>query len=806
MSRHRQRRILELLDETLERPGAEQAAFLAEACAEDATLRRDVEALLEPPGDAGILATPAFSVHSAETGVGRAIGPYKLVRLLDRGGMGTVYLAQREDFEQRVALKLIRRGLDVDDVFVRRFHNERQILARLEHPGIARLLDGGTTADQLPYFVMEMVEGEPIDRYCSARRLAVGARLRLFRKVCSAVQFAHQNLVIHRDLKPANILIAAGGQPKLLDFGIAKLLDDGLTARPLHTAPGQSPMTFRYASPEQIRIEPITTASDIYSLGVLLYELLTGLFPYHVDSDRSDEVARAICEREPDRPSTAVRLWAQPGDDSAADAGKLGRRLAGDLDSIVLKALRKEPQERYSSVEQLSADIRRHLLGEPVLARAGTFTYRAGKFLRRNRTALGVATAFLVLVVSLAVVSRQVAREREQVGRERQKAENERRGAERVLGFVEDLFRIAGPDQAAKREMTAFELLLRGKEKISTDLEDEPEIQIEVAGTLGQVLHQIGAFAEAKEMMELALRGARRHYPDDPSQVAKRLGNLAVLLFESDDLAGAESHWREALAILQDLGQQTDSKYLRIQNNLASLLLFRGELDAAETRYREVLRRRREVHGRDHKNVATSHRHLGAVLYAKGDLAAAEAELRQALRIRRERLEPDHTAVASVLNLLGKVLAARGAEDVALDLYEEALAIRREKHGEGHPDIARTERNLAALLARTDPASALSFSTRALATFDDAGGGWESADAESVHGAVLAALGQAAAAEAALVRGYESLAELRGEHNLRTRQALDRIIDLYAAQGREAELERYRALRDAQRRSQDRQE
>ena len=452
LSVERKRRIFELLDETLDYPPEDWPAVLGRNCGDDPELRREVEALLETQGDADVLAQPAFSVHADDAGVGRQIGPYQLVRLLDRGGMGSVYLAEREDFEQRVALKLIRRGLDADEVLVRRFENERQILARLEHPHIARLLDGGATADRLPYFVMEYVEGEPIDRYCRTRGLSIAERLALFRRVCSTVQFAHQNLVIHRDLKPGNILITADGHPRLLDFGIAKLLDDSLAASAVETELGQGPMTLRYASPEQIRLEPVTTASDVYSLGVLLYELLTGLDPYGVAGGRSDEIARAVCEREPDKPSTAVRRRAV--EPEAAESRRLRRRLAGDLDSIVLKAMRKEPDQRYASAEQLSEDIRRHLAGLPVDAQTGTFTYRASKFVRRHKLAMAVTAAFLLLSSTFGVLSTVLW----------QQAVHEREKAETVSLFLKDIFRVADPDLASRETRTALGLLERTKQ------------------------------------------------------------------------------------------------------------------------------------------------------------------------------------------------------------------------------------------------------------------------------------------------------------------------------------------------------
>jgi eukaryotic-like serine/threonine-protein kinase len=372
----------------------ERGSYLAKSCTADSELRREVESLLHhhQRAGSGFMETPAFDLTTGAMPVsrtGRRIGVYQIVAEIGRGGMGEVYRASRADglYEKQVALKLVRGGFDSDFV-VARFRNERQILASLDHPNIARLLDGGTTEDGVPYLVMELVEGETIDAYCRKRLLSISQRLRLFCEVCSAVHYAHQRLVIHRDLKPSNILVTHDGMPKLLDFGIAKILD------PL--AGGETtlvrPMTPEYASPEQVQGEPITTASDVYSLGILLYQLLTQTSPY-ADAARSPhELARAILEVNPTRPSSVVET-----DPEVADGGSLSRlrrRLAGDLDTIVLKAIRKEPDRRYGSVQQLADDITRHLQQLPVAARPDSWAYRAGKFVRRHR--LAVAAVGLV--------------------------------------------------------------------------------------------------------------------------------------------------------------------------------------------------------------------------------------------------------------------------------------------------------------------------------------------------------------------------------------------------------------------------
>jgi eukaryotic-like serine/threonine-protein kinase len=384
---------------------AEREQFLAQVCQGDQALRQELNSLLACDAPTTPLVKGSFlpkestqnhpALEVAPDMAGHRIGPYRLVRLLGRGGMGSVHLAVRDDdqYQKEVAIKVLKRGMDTD-FMLHRFRQERQILANLEHPFIARLLDGGATGDGLPYFVMEYVHGVPITKYCDEQDLDLGERLRLFRLVCEAVQYAHQHLVIHRDLKPGNILITQERIPKLLDFGIAKLMrSDRPTEAATITGPEQRMMTPDYASPEQFRGQTISTSSDIYSLGAVLYELVTGQRPHQWNPDSLAAMEKAICEVEPEKPSLAV---SRGSEEVPHLRRQRQRQLSGDLDNIVLTALRKEPQRRYPSVSELSEDIRRHMEGLPVTAREDRFTYRLGKFVRRNKLAVGAA--FLVLI------------------------------------------------------------------------------------------------------------------------------------------------------------------------------------------------------------------------------------------------------------------------------------------------------------------------------------------------------------------------------------------------------------------------
>ena len=729
-----------LLEQALEVPVEERAAWLSRLVAEPA-LVAEVQGLLAFEDQAGgFIDEPVFSFQlpTPELEAGRRLGPWRLLSPLGKGGMGTVYLAERADgaFALTVAVKLLNTGLGTDEL-ISRFEAERHILARLIHPNIARLLDGGTGEDGRPYLVMEHVEGEPIDVHCDRHRLSTRARLELFRSVCSAVQLAHQNLVVHRDLKPANILVTADGTVKLLDFGIAKLLAPQPDDARDHTAPtlahpGGAPLTPRYASPEQVRCEPITTASDVYSLGVILYELLTGHRPYRFDTLTPAEIERVVCGSMPPRPSTVVRRSEElaikeggslvlPPEAVAGvrdgDVARLSRRLAGDLDTILLKSLSKEPERRFASAEQLSEDIRLYLAGQPIGSRPDSFGYRAGKFLARHAFGVTVAAAGLVLLLAfagamtwqraeIAARSREVARERDR--------------AEATKDFLLELISQADPRRAKGREITIREALDQRASRLAEETSLDPATRADLLDALGVAYRSLGRSEEAGPLLTEALALRRRALGEEHVQVAESLHNLANLERQLRHLDKAERLTRQALAIQRRAFPQGHRDLARGLNNLASLLGDKAEaasvaggplLAEAEALAREGLAMKQRLFGEENSEVAVSLNTLAAILVREGRTAEAEPLLRRSIALRQKLDGPRSPGLAKAINNLAVVLAKEGRLSEAEALHRESLAMRRELYRDGHPDLLRSLENLSDLRVRqgdSDEAAALS--------------------------------------------------------------------------------------------------
>ncbi len=727
---HRERwpEVKSLLEQALEVPAEERATWLARLGAEPA-LVAEVEELLALEDQAGgFIDEPVFSFRqpAPEPEAGRRLGPWRLLRPLGKGGMGTVYLAERADraFELTVAVKLLKTGLDTEEL-ISRFEAERHILARLIHPNIARLLDGGTGEDGRPYLVMEHVEGEPIDVYCDRHRLSTRVRLELFRSVCSAVQLAHQNLVVHRDLKPANVLVTADGTVKLLDFGIAKLLAPQEDA-PSHAAPtlahlGGVPLTPRYASPEQVRGEPITTASDVYSLGVVLYEILTGHRPYRLDVLTPTEIERVVCEAVPPRPSTVVRrseelatadggrLLLTP--DAVAgtrdgDAARLSRRLAGDLDTILLTALRKEPDRRFASAEQLSEDIRLYLAGLPIRSRPDSFGYRAGKFLGRH--AFGVSAAAVGLVVLLAFAGAMAWQRAEIAARSREVA-RERDRAEANEDFLLKLISQTDPRSAKGKEITIRQALDQRASRLAKETTLDPATRADLLDALGVAYRSSGRSEEARPLLMEALALRRKILGDEHVLVAESLHNLANVERELRHPAEAERLTRQAIAIQRRAFPEGNRSLARGLNNLASLLGDRAEaageagrplLVEAEALAREGLAMEQRLFGEENDDVALSLNTLAAILFREGRTAEAEPLFRRSIALRRKLDGPLSPGLAKAINNLAVVLDKEGRLSEAEALHRQSLAMRRKLYPEGHQDLVRSLESLSDLRAR----------------------------------------------------------------------------------------------------------
>ena len=787
MDSERWQRLKEILNKVDDLPDGERQDYLARACRSDAGMLREAQALLGfDDGLERLVEQPLVGPDAIEEkNIGRRVGSYRLQRLLGRGGMGSVYLAvRRDDFDQRVALKLVNLGAHTREI-IDRFLNERQILAHLEHPSIARLLDGGTTEDGLPYFVMEYVDGVPIDEYCEENQLSVRQRLELFRQVCSAVHLAHQSLVVHRDIKPSNILITPDGLPKLLDFGIAKILhppdSEGrqkieIVDRRLETEAGHHPMTSNYASPEQILDEVITTASDVYSLGVLLYRLLSRHAPYQLAGKSLTEKIQKVCHEDPTRPSVAVTQHptdSAEGGPGKNEAGRLHRRLAGDLDAIVLKAMRKEPRHRYHSAEQLSDDIRRHLEDEPILARHGTWTYLTGKYLRRHKLGLGVVLLSISFAVSTTVLWVQAVEERE-------RALKERNRSQRVVEFLQDLFLASDPDETQGREVTAREILDRGRQDLAEGLEGESETQAYLLRALGVVYGNLGLQETAREVKERALELRRQvSSPDDP-ELATDIANLAKLEYDAGDYEAAEKHYREALRIRQALGK-SPLNVARTLGNLANTLSQQGQYAAAEEIQSQVLEIRIRALGESDLDVAWTRYSLGVINYAYGDLEKTEDLLRRALDTYLEQVGAENTRVASIQGFLGLTLHELKQFEEAEHALRSSLDIRRKLLGEDHKAVAIAKTRLAALLlsrGQTTAAGTLLIQALPFLRENLVDGSWILAEAEGIYGSYLVESGRVEEAETYLRRSYALIRNAKGDETTYTRIALRRLRDL----------------------------
>jgi serine/threonine protein kinase len=685
--------VKELFALALERDPEERSSFLRQACAGDDSLRTEIESLLSSFDGAPTFLEdcPAADLLSARSRgmTGRRIGAYRILREIGQGGMAVVYLGERDDqnYRKQVAIKMVKPGIGTEQV-LQRFRNERQTLASLDHPAIVKLLDGGSSEDGSPYLVMEYVEGLPIDQYCDRNQLSIDDRLRLFCDVCAAVQYAHQSLVIHRDLKPGNILITKEGLPRLLDFGIAKLLNPECLQTPLVTRIDGRPMTPEYASPEQVRGDPVTSATDAYSLGVLLYEILTGERPYQVADSSWREIERLVCESEPLLPSTRVSTDRERRKTTAerrmVEPKQLVRSLRGDLDWITMKALAKEPSRRYATASELSADIGRYLCHEPVLARPVSATYRARKYVRRHPVGVTVAAGLVLLLAGFAgtqaIELRRITRERDR--------------ANRVTEFMEEMFKVSNPSEARGNTITAREVLDKASKDIDTGLSRDPELQAQMMQVMGDVYRGLGLFPRAQLLYQRSADIRRRVLGRDNAETLLSIDGLAWVLNQEGHSAGAEKLQRETVEIRRRVFGVQNLDTLKSMSNLGWTLDREGRYAEAEKLDREVIDIRRRVLNTEDRDTLAVMGNLGSTLSHEGRYAESEKLKRETLDLQRRILGPEQPETLTAMNNLAAILEREGHYADAEKLQRETLDLQRRVLGPEHPDTLRSMSNL----------------------------------------------------------------------------------------------------------------
>ena len=697
-----------LVQAAFERGPDERAAFLAEACAGKPEVRREVVALIEADSVAqSFLETPVLG-PGPKPQVGELFGAYELLEEIGYGGFCRVYRARHadQDFERQVAVKVVDPGLDYgfgDDTggdIAERFRRERQILAQLEHASIARLFDGGELGGR-PFFVMELIDGEPIDLHCRRRRLGVNARLRLMMRVADAVAYAHERLIVHRDLKPANLLVTRDGEPKLLDFGIAKVLEpEALAINFDTTRSGLRPMTPSWAAPEQVRGETVTTATDVYGLGLLLYFLLTGERAYDFGDMTPSQMETAICDIEPAPPS---RRLGSPSKDRPADA--TSSRLEGDLDAIVMTALAKDPKRRYRSVRELARDLERFLGDQPVTARPATRLYRTGKWLRRHRwAALSAALAAVVLAAFTTTLFLQSKR----LAAERDLARQESSRAEEVSRFLVEIFAEADPGRTQGRDLSVRRILAEGRSKI--DRLDEPMARTELLATLGSVHAGLGEVQEGSELLRRARLEAQQLYGEEHERVAEIDHRLGEVLLSRDIFPEAEASIRSAIEIrrrlLGDSHFETNTS-LALLGRLRSYLGFSNEAEDILSRAVERL----EASGPEGEpamieflgDLATARQHVG--------LEGYEPLLQRRLGLAKEKLGEHHPLV---IDTLVRLAYAKADPAARLAELESMQPLMDEVFTSDHPEHALLYRTLSVLYLSHDPQRALELAQRSM--------------------------------------------------------------------------------------------
>lgn len=709
------RKIKTIVDRAMTLSGREKESYLNSACHDSPDLYNEVQELLqsieesekvnflEPlsRGYQEIIADMSDNTENKYAGTtvtGQEFGAYRIMECIGEGGMGTVYKAERMDgeFHHTVAVKLIKQGLDSKEN-IRRFKMEREILAGLNHPNIAQLYDGGINSEGIPYLVMEFVDGIPIDQYCNEHRLTIDERLALFSHVCSAIQYAHNNLVIHRDLKNQNVFVNRNGVVKILDFGVAKLLNSPLDGTPLiETQPNERFWTPQYAAPEQVEGAAITTKTDIYTLGVLLYKLLTDVYPLDLEEKNLVEIGRAIREKTAVPPSRKIKQseLKRCAYQRRATSQELLKTLSGDLDELTLKALRKEPNYRYHSVGQLLDDLDNYHEKKPLVARNDTIRYRAGKFFRRHKMGISVAVTFLVLILGFAAIySYQVTAERTQ-------AQLEAAKAQQVTNFLMQLFDSNNPNYALGQEITAKDLLQMGAKEIDS-MHNQPDLQAAMMSTIGNLYKQMGIYDQSQNFLEQALDLRVELYGTSELSVVEAMNDLGLLFLETGDLEKANELISEAYRLDQEQKRSPDIRTASYVNDLGIISLQEGEYNQAEEYFLKAQAILSGLKTPDTQAMKTT------ILNNLGFLAEREGSFEEALDfylhsqdLKKDLYGEGHEKAAIGFNNLGRLYSQTGKLDSAEVYHRKSLELRETLYGEEHQYIAQSLNNFGLVLMR----------------------------------------------------------------------------------------------------------